>query len=79
MNAIDFVSLPAARGWFPHRSGLSPSGDLLSTWVESGRNGVHLKATKSGGQWFTCREWVEDFLAATERPVKPKRKTGLRR
>lgn len=73
MNAVDLVSLKTAADWFPHRGGQRPHADSLAKWVESGRNGVFLKATRSGGQWFTCREWVEEFLNATGSPPKPPR------
>jgi hypothetical protein len=74
MNAADLVTLRTAADWFPHRGGQKPSLDSLTKWVETGRSGVFLKATSSGGQWFTCREWVEEFLAASDAPPKPARK-----
>jgi Protein of unknown function (DUF1580) len=62
MNAADLVNLRQAVDWFPHRGGRRPSLDSVTKWVETGLNGVRLKAVRSGGEWFTCREWVEKFL-----------------
>lgn len=72
MNASELVSLGTAADWFPYRGGRKTSVASLTNWIETGRNGVFLRATKSGGQWFTSREWVESFLKATDAPPKPK-------
>ena len=76
MDAADLVSLRTAADWFPHKGGRKPTVGSLETWVETGRNGVFLKATSSGGQWFTTREWVEAFLKASASPPKAKRSGG---
>jgi hypothetical protein len=62
MNSADLVPLQTAADWFPHKGGQRPSDKSLVRCVEMGRNGVRLRASKIGGQWFTCREWVEAFL-----------------
>jgi hypothetical protein len=73
MNAADLVPVSTAAAWFPHRHRVRPSADSLATRSETGRIGVQLKATKSGGQWFSCREWVEDFLLRSlARPANSK-------
>ena len=64
MNASDLVSLRTAAEWFPRRGASGPSKQTLTKWIETGIQGVRLKAIQSGGEWFTCREWVEEFLLA---------------
>lgn len=77
MNPVDLVPLRTAADWFPHKGGQRPSDASVVKCIETGRNGVLLKAKRIGGQWFTCREWVEAFLKASSEPgkrdPKPKR------
>ena len=70
MNPADLVPLQTAVDWFPHKGGQRPSDKSLVRCVEMGRDGVVLRASKIGGQWFTCREWVEAFLKTAGEPGK---------
>jgi len=72
MGANDLVSLRTAVDWFPHKGGRKPSVKALTTWIETGSGGVRLQAERSGGEWFTRREWVESFLMELAASKKPK-------
>lgn len=66
MDAADLVTLRTAAAWFPQRAGRATSVDSVRKWIETGVRGIRLQAVRSGGEWFTCREWVEAFLQARE-------------
>ena len=64
MPGNELVSLRTAAEWFPRKGGRTTSAKSLENWIENGVKGLKLQAVRSGGEWFTSREWVEEFLRA---------------
>lgn len=76
MDASDLVPLSVAAAYFPKRSGRKIHVRSVRRRIHTGVRGVRLEARRDGGEWFTCREWVEKFLAdVTAASLKPPRMT----
>ena len=73
------VRLNEASQWFPQRSGKPLSAKAIRRRIHQGKRGVRLQAVMDGGEWFTCREWVEEFTSAVtsaslKKPAIPARR-----
>lgn len=64
MQDTNLTPLNEASKWFPLRGGKPLGPKALRRRIRNGSRGVRLRAIKDGGEWFTCREWVEDYLSA---------------
>jgi hypothetical protein len=79
MESRMLVRLNEASEWFPKRNGKPLGSSALRRRIHTGKRGVRLQAVRDGGEWFTCREWVEEFMAAvTAASLKkpPQRRKG---
>lgn len=63
MNDVELVGLVEASKWFPKRNGKPLGSSAIRRRIHVGKRGVRLQALRDGGEWFTCREWVEQFMA----------------
>ena len=57
------VPIADAAEWFPLRGGKRLSAKAVRRRIHKGSKGVRLEAVRDGGEWFTCREWVERYLS----------------
>lgn len=72
MSDTTLTTLAEAAEWFPKRGGRKLSTKAIRRRIHTGVRGVRLEARRCGGEWFTCREWVEMFLAdVTAAALKP--------
>jgi hypothetical protein len=71
MDDLLLTPIGAARHWFPKRDGRSLSGKAVIRRIRKGQGGVRLQATLDGGQWFTTRRWVEEYLSARTAAALP--------
>jgi hypothetical protein len=71
VNETDLAPLSAAARWFPQRNGRPVSVKAIVRRIRKGHRGVRLRATLDGGQWFTTRQWVDEFQAAVTEAAVP--------
>jgi hypothetical protein len=61
----DLLTLPQAAALFPRRrAGSKVSTSTLWRWYTSGSRGVRLEVARVGGQVYTTRDAIRDFVAA---------------
>lgn len=61
----DLLSLPQAAALFPRRRGGSKvSTSTLWRWYARGSRGVRLEVARIGGQVYTTRDAIRDFITA---------------
>jgi hypothetical protein len=69
MNPKDLISLPQATSLVPSRPDRKPVHvNTLFRWCLQGVRGVKLQSVLVGGQRFTTRAWLDDFLTALNQP-----------
>jgi hypothetical protein len=71
MDETKLTPLTAAARWFPLRDGKPVSVKAIVRRIRKGHRGVRLRATLDGGQWFTTRQWVDEFQAAVTEAAIP--------
>ena len=64
MDDLMLVTLNDASEWFPKRNGRTLGTKAIRRRIHQGKRGVRLQAVRDGGEWFTCRQWVEEFMVA---------------
>lgn len=61
----DLITISEAAEFFPQRNGKLVHLKTLHRRIRQGSRGVRLRAVCDGGQWFTTRAWVADFMEAS--------------
>ena len=56
-----WLTLTEAAGFFARSNGKKVSTDSLVRWIQTGIEGVCLKAEKVGGRWMTTEAWLAEF------------------
>lgn len=64
MDDESLVPIAEASGWFPKRGSRALGAKAIRKRIRVGEKGVRLEALRDGGEWFTCRAWVERYLEA---------------
>ena len=64
MDDLVLTPIAVARHWFPKRGNRPIGSKAVIRRIRRGQRGVRLEARFDGGQWLTCRRWVEEFLQA---------------
>lgn len=67
----ELVPLTRAADFFPKRGGRNLGVKALRRRIHTGQRGVRLRAVRDGGQWFTSKEWVEEYLEAVTAKYVP--------
>lgn len=71
MDDVVLITIAEACGLFPKRGGRKLSIKSVRRRILKGERGVRLKAVRDGGQWFTAREWVAEYLSAVTAKCVP--------
>lgn len=70
VDDLELCSIDKAVEFFPKREDGFLSAKSLMRRIRAGHRGVRLQAVCDGGKWFTCRQWVNEFLLeVTERSM----------
>ena len=64
MDGQELLTLSKAAKLFPGRNGKTVHLKTLCRRIRVGSRGVRLRAINDGGRWFTCADWVREFLDA---------------
>mgnify|MGYP003133284794 FL=1 len=64
MDGHEMLTLSKAAKLFPSRNGKTVHLKTLCRRIRVGSRGVRLRAINDGGRWFTCADWVREFLDA---------------
>lgn len=75
---MQLISLTDAARLFPSRNGKHPHILTIRRRILHGANGVKLRAVRSGRDWYTSREWIEEFTDSCTRRSLPESKADAR-
>lgn len=75
---MQLISLSEAARKFPQRNGRHPHIVSIRRRILHGSRGVKLRAVRDGRDWFTCQEWIQEFMEACTRQSMPEAKADAR-
>lgn len=75
---MQLISLSEAARSFPKRNGRYPHVVSIRRRILHGAHGVKLRAVRDGRDWFTCLEWIQEFMEACTRQALPAAKADPR-